>query len=110
MPFILTVGWNVLYEHGILPSTEGYSYDYNEYTNPAILTEFSGAVFRHHSAVYGHINIMDENYKVISTEMLANTFNNPSIFKNPENFDGIIRGYLHTPQRLVDKYYDHQVD
>ena len=107
--FGFTVGWNIMYEHGILPVSDGYSNDYNERTNNAILAEFTGAVFRHHSAVYGHINILDENYKVLNTEMLANTFNNPVILKNPDNFDGILRGYIYTPQRAVDKYYDHQV-
>jgi peroxidase len=104
LPLIL--GWKFMFDHGLLPTTKGYSYDYDETVNPWVYAEFTGAAFRCHSSVYGKIFLMDENYNVEKVEDLHNHYNDPTIFKTPSNFDSLLRGYLTSPQRKLDKYYD----
>jgi len=102
----LLLGWNFMYDHGLLSTTKGYSYDYDEDTNPAILAEFTSAAMRCHSTVYGKIALADEYYNVEKIELLNHHYNDPSIFKNGDNFDKLLRGYIVTAQRKLDPYYD----
>lgn len=105
----LLIGWQFMYDYGILPPTSGYSYDYDPEVKPWTFHEFAGAAFRHHSAVYGKVVLADEHYKTENALPLEKYYNSGMILKNPYNYDKIIRGYIQVPQRKVDEYYDPSV-
>ena len=99
-------GWKFMYDHGILPTTKGYSYAYDETAKPWVYVEFSGAAFRLHTSVYGNIILANEKYEAESEHRLEKYFNNAILLKNPANFEKLVRGYIVAPSRKHDKYYD----
>lgn len=105
----LVLGWKFMYDYGILPPTRGYSYDYNERTNPWTLAEWTAAAFRLHSSVYGTIALVNSTYQPERFERLDHHYNSALLYKNPNNFDKLVRGYIWARQRRVDEYYDDAV-
>jgi len=102
----LLLGWKFMYEHGILPPTSGYSYDYDEHAKPWIYAEFSGAAFRLHTGVYGNIVLANEYYQPEKELPLQNYYNSAILYRNPHNFEKLLRGYIYASKRRHDKYYD----
>jgi len=100
------LGWKFMYDYGMLPSSQGYSYDYDENTVPCVFAEFSGAAFRLHTSVYGKIVLANENYGAEMELPLENYYNSAILYRNPNNFDKILRGYIATSKRKHDEYYD----
>jgi len=104
LPILL--GWRFMYEYGILPTTHGYSYDYDEYAKPWVYAEFSGAAFRLHSSIYGKIALANEHYQTEYEVPLEKHYNSAILYKNPHNFEKLLRGYIGTAKRKQDEYYD----
>jgi hypothetical protein len=95
-----------MYEHGILPTTQGYSYDYDEYDNPWVYAEFSGAAFRLHTSIYGKIILANDNYAPETELPLENYYNSAILYRNPYNLEKLLRGYIAVSKRKHDEYYD----
>jgi len=102
----LLLGWKFMYEHGILPTSQGYSYDYDEYANPWVYAEFSGAAFRLHTSIYGKIVLANDNYAPETELPLENYYNSAILYRNPYNLEKIVRGYIAVSKRKHDEYYD----
>lgn len=102
----LLLGWQFMYDYGILPPTQGYSYDYDPEVKPWTFHEFAGAAFRHHSGIYGKIVLADEYYKAEKALPLEDYYNSGIILKNPYWYDKLVRGFILVPQRKIDEYYD----
>jgi len=105
----LLLGYSYAKQWDLLSPTKGYSYDYDENVNPWTFAEFSSAAFRHHSSIYGRVVLMDEYYQPKASYPLENLYNSNKLFKEPQNFDMLVRGYLTVPQRKIDKYFDSAV-
>jgi len=107
LPMVL--GWRFMYDYGLLPPSKGYSYDYTDKVIPWTFAEFTAAAFRLHSSVYGKIVLADDKYKPEKVVKLEHHFNSAMLYKNPQNFDKVIRGYVLASQRKIDQYYDESV-
>jgi peroxidase len=107
LPMVL--GWRFMYDYGLLPPTKGYSYEYDDKTVPWTYSEFTAAAFRLHSSIYGKIILADEAYKPEKVLKLEHHYNSAMIYKNPANFDKVVRGYVWASQQKIDQYYDESV-
>lgn len=107
LPIVL--GWRFMLDYGLLPPTKGYSYDYSDKVVPWTYGEWTAAAFRLHSSVYGKIALVNASYYPEKVVRLEEHFNSAILYRNPANFDKIVRGYIWARQRRIDEYYDESV-
>ena len=91
LPIVL--GKEYMKTFNLLPTTDGYTEDYDPSVDPRINNEFAAAAFRFgHSMIPSHLPARDSSGKDVSSRNLKHVFNEPILLQQPGFIENMIRG------------------
>lgn len=94
---------------GLRVKRDGYTSDYDENINAAIVSSFATAAYRFHSLIQSVIELKNEKDQVIDTFDLSVTFNNPALLYRRGAYDLLINGITSQASQDQDNFFTKQV-
>ena len=89
----IVVGREYMKTFGLLPTTEGYTQDYDASIDPRINNEFAAAAFRFgHSMIPSHLPSRDSSGRDTHTSSLKSVFNKPALLQDDGFIENMLRG------------------
>ncbi|GBP47659.1 Peroxidase [Eumeta japonica] len=110
----ITIGKEYMIEEKMLfPDAERCVDDYDSSVDPAVFDEHAnGGAFRNfHSAIIGHLQLLNEERSETGNARLSDWFNRPLIQEANDtvNFDHLVRGMTTQHEQLVDQYVTREI-
>jgi peroxidase len=91
LPILL--GTEYMKTFGLLPTSDGYTQDYDPSIDPRINNEFSAAAFRFgHSMIPSHLPSRDSAGRDTSSKSLKSVFNEPGLLQQAGFIENMLRG------------------
>lgn len=106
----LVLGKNIMSTFNLKPTADGYSNDYDEKVNPAIVSSFATAAYRMHTLIARTVEFKDsKSGNTVGQLDLSETYNNPSVLYEKDAFPNLINGLISQSSGDFDPSFTDQI-